>query len=85
LPIEETSGFTSLGANLNLENPLTGHNHISDSFGGINFAGQFAESSYNALNVSVRTNMHGLSLIPNYNWAHEFDDFMVCLSRIRIL
>ena len=64
------------GANLNLEDPLTGHNHISDNFGGINYAGQFAESVSNALNVSVRTNSHGLSLQANYNWAHEFDDFM---------
>jgi hypothetical protein len=64
------------GANLNLEDPLTGHNHISDAFGGINFAGQFAESAYNSLNISARTNSHGLSLTANYNWSHEFDDFM---------
>jgi hypothetical protein len=64
------------GGNLNLENPLTGHNYISDSFGGINLAGQFASSKYNALNVSVRTNARGLSLQANYNWTREFDDFM---------
>jgi len=64
------------GGNLNLETPLTGHNYISDSFGGINLAGQFAASQYNALNVSARTNTHGLSLQANYNWTHEFDNFM---------
>jgi hypothetical protein len=64
------------GGNLNLESPLTGHNYISDSFGGISLAGQFAKSDYNALNLSVRTNTHGLSLQANYNWMHEFDNFM---------
>ncbi len=64
------------GGNLNLESPLTGHNYISDTFGGINLAGQFAKSGYNALNLSVRTNTHGLSLQANYNWMHEFDNFM---------
>jgi hypothetical protein len=64
------------GANLNLENPLTGNNYISNSFGSINFAGQFAESAYNSFNASIRANTHGLSITANYNWAHEFDDFM---------
>jgi hypothetical protein len=64
------------GANLNLENPLNGQNYISNALGGINFAGQFAESAYNAFNASIRANTHGLSITANYNWAHEFDDFM---------
>lgn len=64
------------GANLNLENPLTGNNYLSNSFGSINFAGQFTESAYNAFNASIRANTHGLTLTANYNWQHEFDDFM---------
>jgi hypothetical protein len=64
------------GANLNLQNPLTNNNYLSNSFGSINFAGQFAESAYNAFNASLRANTHGLSITANYNWQHEFDDFM---------
>ncbi|MBS1822244.1 MAG: TonB-dependent receptor [Acidobacteria bacterium] len=64
------------GGNLNMENPKTGHNYLSDSFGGITFAGQYAKSSYNALSVSMHTDTHGLSLQANYNWMHEFDNVM---------
>jgi hypothetical protein len=49
---------------------------LSNLWGSINFAGQFASSNYNALNVSVRTETHGLNLQANYSWSHEFDDYM---------
>lgn len=49
---------------------------LSNLWGSINFAGQFASSNYNALNVSLRADTHGLNLLANYSWSHEFDDFM---------
>jgi hypothetical protein len=64
------------GGNLNLESPKTNQNYLSNAWGGINLAGQFASSKYNAFNVNVRTNTHNLSLQANYNWMHEFDDYM---------
>lgn len=49
---------------------------LSNAWGSINYAGQFASSNYNALNVSLRTETHGLNLQANYSWSHEFDDYM---------
>ncbi len=50
--------------------------YLSNQWGTINYAGQFASSNYNAMNVAIRSQTHGLNLNANYNWAHEFDDFM---------
>ena len=49
---------------------------LSNSWGNVSYNGQFASSNYNDFNASIRTNSHGLNLQANYNWSHEFDDFM---------
>jgi hypothetical protein len=49
---------------------------LSDLWGSISYSGQFASSNYNALNVSMRTETHGLNLQASYSWSHEFDDYM---------
>jgi hypothetical protein len=67
------------GADQNTYDPNSqGHQHryLSDAFAGITLQGQFAASNYNAFNVSVRTNTHGLSLQGSYNYARQYDDFM---------
>jgi len=63
-------GGTAIGQNDPIQYAL------SNAWGSINYASQFASSNYNAMNVSVRTNTHGLNLTASYNWAHEFDDFL---------
>ncbi len=77
-----------LGGGFNANTPLPGPGgtplsstdplqyRLSNAWGSINYSGQFASSNYNALNVSVRTETHGLNLQANYSWSHEFDDFM---------
>jgi hypothetical protein len=76
------------GGNLNLENPnapiydvtgtvVTGYHHyINDALGSIGYSGQEAFSTSEAFNASIKANTHGLSIQANYNWQHEFDDYM---------
>ncbi len=54
--------------------PLT--YELSNLWGSISDNGQFASSKYEDFNASIRTNAHGLNLQANYNWSHEYDDFM---------
>lgn len=59
--------------------PISGQSlnyDLSNLWGSVSDNGQFASSNYNALNAAIRTNTHGLNLQANYNWSHEFDDFM---------
>ncbi len=49
---------------------------LSNLYGSISYSGQFASSNYNALNVTLRADTHGLNLLASYSWSHEFDDYM---------
>ncbi|RRA47506.1 TonB-dependent receptor [Acidipila sp. EB88] len=72
------------GGNFNLENPNdpisaasnTYHSYINDSLGSVNYSGAEAFSTSEAFNASIKANTHGLSVQANYNWQHEFDDYM---------
>jgi hypothetical protein len=49
---------------------------LSQAWGSISDNGQFASSKYNDFNAAIRVNTHRLNLQANYNWSHEFDDYM---------
>jgi hypothetical protein len=63
---------------LNSVNPgdPNGNRYITDALGSASLNGTYATSNYNDFNASIRTNTHGFSLTANYNWQHEFDDYM---------
>jgi outer membrane receptor protein involved in Fe transport len=56
-------------------------NQLSDKFGNIRRLGNFLDSNYNALQVSVRRRMaNGLNIDANYTWSHEIDDAVNILT-----
>ena len=72
--IKLPAGAAYAGLEYNYD-PFGGPNQLSPNFGNIRRLGNFLDSNYNALQVSVRRRAsHGLTLDANYTWAHQLDD-----------
>jgi hypothetical protein len=72
--IKLPAGAAYAGLEYNYD-PFGGPNQLSANFGNIRRLGNFLDSNYNALQVSVRRRVSkGLTLDANYTWAHELDD-----------
>lgn len=68
-------------AGLELNYSPFGGKQLSDNFGNIRRLGNFLDSNYNALQVSVRRRMSkGITFDANYTWSHELDDAVNILT-----
>ncbi|HWR15722.1 MAG TPA: carboxypeptidase regulatory-like domain-containing protein [Terriglobales bacterium] len=77
--IKLPAGAAYAGMELNYS-PFGGK-QLSNDFGQIRRLGNFLDSNYNALQVSVRRHMAaGLNLDANYTWSHEIDDAVNILT-----
>lgn len=69
-----TNGVVS-PRNINRRDPVTQVRPLSPNFGDIFVVGDYPQSNYNALQVTVRRNLsNGLRFNANYAWAHAIDD-----------
>jgi hypothetical protein len=61
--------------NINRRDPVTQVRPLSPNFGDIFVVGDYPQSNYNALQVTVRRNLaKGLRFNANYTWSHTIDD-----------
>ena len=61
--------------NINRRDPVTQVRPLSSNFGDIFVVGDYPQSNYNALQVTLRRNLaKGLRFNANYTWAHAIDD-----------
>ncbi|HEX6044728.1 MAG TPA: TonB-dependent receptor [Pyrinomonadaceae bacterium] len=61
--------------NINRRDPVTQVRPLSSAFGDIFVVGDYPQSNYNALQVTLRRNLaKGLRFNANYTWAHAIDD-----------
>lgn len=69
------AGAAYAGLELNLSPFAFVPNQLSNNFGNIRRLGNFLDSHYNSLQVSLRRHVSkGLNIDANYTWAHEIDD-----------
>lgn len=74
------AGASGAGLELNLD-PWGGPNRLSDAYANIRRLGNFLNSNYNALQVSLRRRVgKGLNVDANYTWSHEFDNVVNIFS-----
>jgi hypothetical protein len=61
--------------NINRRDPVTQIRPLSSNFGDIFVVGDYPQSNYNALQVTLRRNLaKGLRFNANYTWSHTIDD-----------
>jgi hypothetical protein len=61
--------------NINRRDPVTQVRQLSSNFGDIFVVGDYPQSNYNALQVTLRRNLaKGLRFNANYTWSHTIDD-----------
>lgn len=61
--------------NINRRDPVTQVRPLSSNFGDIFVVGDYPQSNYNALQITLRRNLaKGLRFNANYTWAHAIDD-----------
>ena len=61
--------------NINRRDPVTQIRPLSSNFGDIFVVGDYPQSNYNALQVTLRRNFaKGLRFNANYTWSHAIDD-----------
>lgn len=74
------AGAAYAGEELNLS-PFPGNNQISQNFGQIRRLGDFLDSNYHSMQVSLRRHVgNSLNLDANYTWSHERDDAVNILT-----
>jgi hypothetical protein len=72
--IKLPAGAAYAGLELNYD-AFGGANHLSPNFGNVRLLGDFLDSNYNSMQVSLRRHVaKGLNIDANYTWAHEIDD-----------
>ena len=61
--------------NINRRDPVTQVRPLSSNFGDIFVVGDYPQSNYNALQVTLKRNLaKGLRFNANYTWSHAIDD-----------
>jgi hypothetical protein len=61
--------------NINRRDPVTQVRPLSSNFGDIFVVGDYPQSNYNAMQVTLRRNFaKGLRFNANYTWSHAIDD-----------
>jgi hypothetical protein len=75
------AGAAYAGLELNYSPFPLSPNQLSPNFGNIRRLGNFLNSNYNSMQVSLRRHVaKGLNLDANYTWSHEFDDAVNILT-----
>lgn len=78
--IKLPAGAAYAGLELNYS-ALSTAKQLSDNYGNIRRLGNFLDSNYNSMQVSLRRHLAaGLNVDANYTWSHEIDDAVNILT-----